>query len=393
MSDVSTRERPDDAAEQEPLIPLGLLAEITHRCPLQCPYCSNPVALETPADELSTDEWARVFREAAALGVVQLHMSGGEPLARRDVVDLVAAARDADLYVNLITAAVNLTPARADALVEAGVDHVQISLQDATAEGCGRITNMRGAYDKKVAAARLVVERGLPLTLNAVVHRHNLDNVDLMIGLALELGAHRLEIANTQYYGWAYANRAALMPTPEQVERGTHAVEEARERLRGRLMIDYVAPDYYAKYPKPCMGGWGRQFLAVTPSGNVLPCHAAASIPGLDFDNVRDEPLDRIWRTSSAFERFRGTSWMKEPCRSCARRDEDFGGCRCQAMMVTGDPANTDPACTLSPHRSALEAALRCAVGENADFTWRRYEKPVSGSPADTLAPQDAAEI
>lgn len=370
----------------EPLIPLGLLAEITHRCPLQCPYCSNPVALEGRTSELTVDQWARVFREAADLGVLQLHVSGGEPLARRDAVDIVRAARDADLYVNLITAAVNVTEAKAAELADAGVDHVQISLQDATGEGAARITNMKGAFQKKVEAAHEFTALGLPLTLNAVVHRHNLDNVGRMIEVALELGAHRLEIANTQYYGWAYANRAALMPRPKQVEAATRTVEEARVRLAGRLLIDYVAPDYYAKYPKPCMGGWGRQFINVTPGGDVLPCHAAASLPGLEFANVRGASLGDIWSGSAAFEAFRGTSWMKEPCRSCSRRDEDFGGCRCQAMMVTGDPANTDPVCTLSPHRSALEAALADAVGGEADFRWRRYEKG-AGSPATTRAP------
>ena len=382
MSDASTLERTaSEPGASEPLIPIGLLAEITHRCPLQCPYCSNPVALEAPTGELTATEWERVFAEAAALGVVQLHVSGGEPLARPDVAQIIASARAADLYVNLITAAVTLTPERADALVEAGVDHVQISLQDADAKGCGAITGMARSYDKKLAACRLVTERDLPLTLNAVVHRHNLDNVDRMIALAVELGAHRLEIANAQYYGWALANRATLMPRPEQVERAGRIVEEARERLRGRLLIDYVAPDYYARFPKPCMGGWGRQFITVSPSGNVLPCHAAASIPELTFDNVRDRLLSDIWQGSDAFNRFRGTHWMREPCRTCSRREEDFGGCRCQAMMLTGDPANTDPACVLSPHRDALDAALNAARdgdaarGGDAGFRWRRYEK------------------
>ncbi|WP_075221783.1 pyrroloquinoline quinone biosynthesis protein PqqE [Acuticoccus yangtzensis] len=383
MSDASTLERPADTdrpAAETPVL-LGLLAEVTHRCPLQCPYCSNPVALDAPNSELSATEWGRVFREAAALGALQLHLSGGEPLARRDIVDIVAEARAADLYINLITAAVNLSPERADALVAAGVDHVQVSLQDATSEGCGAITNMKGAFEKKRAACALVTERGLPLTLNAVVHRHNLDNVERMIAIAVELGAHRLEIANTQYYGWALANRAALMPRPEQVAKAGEIVDAARERLRGTLNIDYVAPDYYARYPKPCMGGWGQQFLAITPSGAVMPCHAAASIPNMAFDNVKTTPLGDIWRASEAFQRFRGTDWMREPCRSCARKDEDFGGCRCQAMMVTGDAANTDPVCVLSPHRAALDAALAEATAADTPpaFTWRRYAK---GEPA-----------
>lgn len=384
MSDAPTLDltRPDGGAAAKPLpqaaaaveIPLGLLAEITHRCPLQCPYCSNPVALERPAEELSAAEWGRVFDEAAGLGVVQLHVSGGEPLARRDVVEIIAAARAAGLYVNLITAAVNLTPERADALAQAGVDHVQISFQDPVAEGCDRITHYDGAFARKLAAARLVTERGLPLTVNAVVHRQNLDRIEAMIALAEELGAHRLEVAHTQYYGWAYRNRAALMPLPEQVAAATRAVEAARLRLQGRLLIDYVVPDYYARYPKPCMGGWGRQFLAVTPTGKVLPCHAAQTIPGLAFDSVRDRSLDWIWRHSDSFNRFRGTDWMPEPCRGCPRQEEDFGGCRCQAMMLTGDARNTDPACSLSPHHAMMQELAAADSGAPVpDFVYRRY--------------------
>jgi len=356
------------------------LAEVTHRCPLQCPYCSNPVALEAPRGELSAAEWGRVFQEAAALGVVQLHLSGGEPLARPDIVEIAARARAAGLYVNLITAAVTLTEERLDALAAAGVDHVQISLQDADAEGCADITGAPKAFERKVAAARAVVARGLALTLNAVVHRLNLDRVDRMIELAVELRAQRLEVAHTQYYGWALRNRDALMPRREQVDAATRTVEAARERLRGVLAIDYVVPDYYARFPKPCMGGWGRQFLAVTPSGKVMPCHAAATIPGLRFDSVRERPLAEIWRASEAFERFRGTGWMRDPCRSCARKEADFGGCRCQAMLLTGDPANTDPACSLSPHHAAMRALAEDLDGGGQasapPLAYRRYERP-----------------
>lgn len=377
MSDAPTLEaeaQPAVAPAPAPETPIGLLAEVTHRCPLQCPYCSNPVALERPRDELTVEEWARVFEEAAALGVVQLHVSGGEPLARPDIAEIVAAARGAGLYVNLITAAVGMTPEKLDALVEAGVDHVQISVQDATAEGCDRITGSRNALEKKLAAARLVIERGLPLTVNAVVHRQNLDNVEALIALAAGLGAHRLEIAHTQYYGWAYQNRAALMPEPRQVEAATRAVIAARERLRGRLLIDYVVPDYYAQYPKPCMGGWGRQFLVVGPTGTVLPCHAAASLPGLAFETVRERSLGWIWRSSTSFNRFRGSDWMREPCRSCPRAGEDFGGCRCQAFMLTGDATETDPACHLAPrHALVAELADGWARETPPDFVYRRY--------------------
>jgi pyrroloquinoline quinone biosynthesis protein E len=365
---------PDTASNPDAEIPIGLLAEITHRCPLQCPYCSNPVALEKPAGELPVADWARVFEEAAALGVLQLHVSGGEPLARRDVADIVRAARRSGLYVNLITAAVNLDAERADALVEAGVEHVQISLQDASEAGCNRITNYAKAFERKIEAARLVVERGLPLTLNAVVHRQNLDRVAEMIDLALAMGAHRLEIAHTQYYGWALKNRAALMPERRQVEAATATVKGARERLRGRLLIDYVAPDYFARFPKPCMGGWGRQLMAVTPSGDVLPCHAAQTIPGLRFDNVRQNSLGWIWRHSEAFNRYRGTQWMPEPCRGCERRFEDFGGCRCQAMQLTGAAENADPACHLSPHHAKLGAITALTAADPVpDFIYRRF--------------------
>jgi pyrroloquinoline quinone biosynthesis protein E len=332
------------------------------------------VALEKPAGELPVSDWARVFGEAAALGIVQVHISGGEPLARRDVVEIVTAARLAGLYVNLIAAAVNLTPERADALAAAGADHVQISLQDTNAEGCSRITNYAKAFEKKLEAARLVVERGLPLTVNAVMHRHNLDRVGEMIELALDLGAHRLEVANTQYYGWGLLNRAALMPEPRQVAAATAIVEAARERLRGRMLIDYVAPDYYAEYPKPCMGGWGREIVVVTPSGDALPCHAAQTIPGLRFDNVREKSLGWIWRNSETFNRFRGDAWMPEPCRSCDRRLEDFGGCRCQALALTGRAENTDPVCRFSPHHDALPAlAAASAASPAPEFRYRRY--------------------
>ena len=380
MSDASTLDpavRPATPATPEIEPPIGLLAEITHRCPLQCPYCSNPVALQRPAEELGADRWARVFREAAAMGVLQLHVSGGEPLARPDCVDIVRSARDAGLYVNLITAAVTLDAARADALVDAGTDHVQVSLQDAEAEGCARITASARAFERKLEAVRLVVERGVPLTLNAVVHRLNLDRVPRMIELAVKLGAGRIEIAHAQYYGWALTNRGALMPTRDQVARATEAVEEARDRLAGRLSIDYVAPDYHAVAPKPCMGGWGREFLVVAPDGSVLPCHAAATIPGLAFDNVCDRPLPEIWRHSAAFERYRGTGWMREPCRGCDRREEDWGGCRCQALLLTGEAENADPVCALSPHHAALKAeleeALTAAETEAPPLTYRRY--------------------
>ena len=366
--DVLTRPQPKT---DPPLTsPLGLLAELTHRCPLGCPYCSNPLALDPRQDELDLATWARVFGEAAALGVLQVHLSGGEPAARRDLVEITAAARGAGLYTNLITSAVGLTAKTLAALYEAGLDHVQISIQDSAPASADKIAGYRGAYERKRAAAAEVVRLGLPLTVNAVMHRANIDRVADMVELALALGASRVEIAHVQYYGWALKNRAALMPTPEQVERAARAVEELRARHHGRIVIDAVVPDYYARYPKPCVGGWGRRSLNITPAGRVLPCHAAESIPGLEFWSVQDHPLADIWRNSPAFRAFRGTDWMREPCRSCPRREEDFGGCRCQAFLLTGDARAADPVCHLSPDH-ALVATL-AAVREDTPYAYRR---------------------
>jgi pyrroloquinoline quinone biosynthesis protein E len=350
--------------------PLGLLAELTHRCPLGCPYCSNPLALEGRGDELDAVTWARVFREAAALGVLHLHLSGGEPAARRDLEEITASARDAGLYVNLITSGVGIPDARIAALVDAGVDHVQISIQDAEEESADHIAGYDGAYARKRALAASVIRLGVPLTVNMVVHRANIDRIAEMADLALALGASRIEIAHVQYYGWAMKNRAALMPTRPQVERAVAAVEDLRARHHGRIVIDAVVPDYYARYPKPCVGGWGRRSLNVTPSGRVLPCHAAEIIPGLEFWSVREHSLAEIWRDAPAFHAFRGVGWMQEPCRSCPRQDEDFGGCRCQAFMLAGDARATDPVCHLSP-RHALVAELAGEITD-APYAYRR---------------------
>lgn len=351
--------------------PLALLAELTHRCPLRCAYCSNPTALTEGADELDTATWARVFQEAVALGCLQVHLSGGEPTARRDILDLVAAASRAGLYTNLITAGVTLDSARVAALREAGLDHVQLSVQDANAAGAERIGGYPGAHAKKLKAASLVREAGLPLTLNAVVHRQNLDNLADLVELALAMGAGRLEVAHVQYYGWALINRDWLLPTRAQLDAATRTVEEARAAHKGRLVIDYVVPDYYATRPKACMGGWGQRFLAVSPAGRVLPCHAAESIPGMVFANVRETSLAEAWQNSAAFNRFRGTDWMAEPCRSCARRELDWGGCRCQAAALLGDAAATDPACALSPRHGVLADALARAEAAPSTFTFR----------------------
>jgi pyrroloquinoline quinone biosynthesis protein E len=330
--------------------PVGLLAELTHRCPLQCPYCSNPLELERVNTELSTEDWCRVMREAGELGVLQVHLSGGEPTARKDLEEIVKAAVDAGLYTNLITAGVLLNKERLQGLADIGLDHVQLSIQDVDAENADRIAAYKGGAAKKHQVAGWVKDLGLALTINAPLHRQNIASLPKIIDYAVEVGAGRLEVAHIQYYAWALKNRAALMPTEEEFLDTARYVKAAQERLKGILVIDFVVPDYYAKYPKPCMGGWGRGIMNVTPSGRVLPCHAAESLPGLAFDNVKDKGLRKIWLEGEAFNLYRGTDWMKEPCKSCPRKEIDFGGCRCQALALTGDAANTDPACSLSPH-------------------------------------------
>jgi PqqA peptide cyclase len=332
--------------------PLALLAELTHRCPLRCPYCSNPVALERAANELTEAEWRRVFAEAAALGVLQVHFSGGEPMARRDLGALVAAASAHGLYGNLITSGALGGERELAAFAEAG---------------------LAGAHAKKTKFASAVRAAGLPLTLNMVVHRQNLERLSAMIDMALALGARRLEIAHVQYYAWALANRAAFLPSRRQLDQATRIVEAAREQLTGVLAIDYVVPDYHGVRPKSCMNGWARRFLNITPSGKALPCHAAEMLPGLDFPSVRQCPLADIWYGSDAFNKFRGTGWMAEPCRTCERREIDWGGCRCQAFLLAGDAGRADPVCALSPDHGVVETALREAEREPEALIYRHF--------------------
>jgi len=339
--------------------PAGLLAELTHRCPLQCPYCSNPLEMERANAEISADAWGEIFRQAAAMGALQLHLSGGEPTARRDLDVILRHAVEAGLYTNLVTAGVLLTREHLSRLAEIGLDHVQVSIQDVVPENADRISGYKGGMPKKRDVARWTRELGLGLTINAPMHRQNLDHLPEIIDFAVEVDAQRIEVAHIQYYAWAEKNRAALIPTKEKFLATVDIVEEAKARLLGVLNFDFVIHDHYATLPKACMGGWAKSIVVVTPSGRVLPCHAAQTLPGLQFDNARDGALADIWRYGSAFEAYRGESWMKEPCRTCERRTIDFGGCRCQAFAVTGDATAADPACHLSPDHDRFAAFAR----------------------------------
>jgi pyrroloquinoline quinone biosynthesis protein E len=397
--------------------PYALLAELTYRCPLHCPYCSNPVhdcratasvaapefgrrsarpttahavesdssaadavASAVPSGELATDEWKRVIREAAALGVLQIGFSGGEPLARQDLAELVHAAREANLYTNLITSGIGLDDDRMRALRDAGLDSVQLSFQSDNADLADEIAGAR-AHQRKLDVAAKIRAAGIPLSLNFVIHRRNIDRLPQIIDLAETLEAERIELANVQFYGWAFLNRAALLPTREQVVRAREIATAAKTRLADKMDIFYVLPDYYETRPKPCLNGWGQRYLTVNPIGDVLPCPTASSaIPDLNFENVRARALDWIWRESESFNRFRGTDWMPEPCRSCPQKEIDFGGCRCQAALLTGNAANTDPVCTLSPNRARVDAVLHdlnSSSHQARDWTYRINPKEV----------------
>jgi pyrroloquinoline quinone biosynthesis protein E len=345
--------------------PLAVIAEVTHRCPLHCVYCSNPLRLAAEENELSTAEWTSVFEQCGTLGMLHAHFTGGEPLARADLGELVAAAHAAGLYTNLITSGIGLNESRLQTLVDAGLDHIQISFQDSREDAANWIAGAK-AHAHKIDLARSIRRHKLAFTVNLVVHRQNLDHLEEMIAFVEGLEPERVEIAHTQYYGWALANRAALMPTRAQVESAMKIVADAEKRLAGRIRIDSVVPDYYAKYPKACMGGWGRRLMLINPIGKVLPCHAAEILAGMSFENVRDKALQRIWHDSPSFRRFRGEEWMPEPCRSCERRSEDFGGCRCQAFLLARDANATDPACSLAPGHHLVQAAVEAANADGA---------------------------
>jgi pyrroloquinoline quinone biosynthesis protein E len=314
--------------------------------------------MKARAEELSTEQWGDVFRQAAELGILQVDLTGGEPLARSDLSDLVVAARECKLYVNLITSGIGMSDERLQALFAAGLDHIQLSFQDVEQATADEIAGTR-AHERKLALARRIRKSNVAFTINVVVHRRNLNRLQQMIALAEELQADKLEIANVQYYGWGMENRATLLPTMQQLQESLETVNVAQERLKGRMRIDFVVPDYYGKYPKACMGGWGRKLMLINPAGDAMPCHAAGIIPGIRFDNVRENPLQVIWEESDSFKRFRGEEWMPEPCRSCDRRGQDFGGCRCQAFLLAGNAAATDPTCSLAPQHDVVATVLR----------------------------------
>jgi pyrroloquinoline quinone biosynthesis protein E len=348
--------------------PYTLVAELTHRCPLACPYCSNPKQLVRGNEELSTEQWLRVVDEAADLGVMQLHLTGGEPLARSDLDVIAKRAHDRNLYVSLVTSGVPLDQARLGRLAPS-LDHVQLSVQDADAASSDRIAGL-ASHEQKMRVASWVKALGLPLTVNVVLHRANLDRVEAVVAMAERLGADRLELANVQLVSWALENTAALLPTRAQIERARVVAHEARERLAGKMEVVFVLPDWHADRPRACMDGWGRRFVVVAPDGAVLPCQAARCLP-MSFESVRDASLGHLWREGEGMRAFRGEAWMPEPCKSCDRRTIDHGGCRCQAFALTGDARATDPACSLAPQHSLVKDARARAEGEtDTARTW-----------------------
>ncbi|MBL1272436.1 MAG: pyrroloquinoline quinone biosynthesis protein PqqE [Oceanospirillales bacterium] len=343
--------------------PLWLLAELTYRCPLQCPYCSNPLDFAQSETELSTEEWVRVLRQGREMGAAQLGFSGGEPLVRQDLGELIAEARHLGYYSNLITSGLGLTQAKVESFAEAGLDHIQVSFQASDPELNNAVAGSRKAFEQKLAMARAVKEAGYPMVLNFVIHRHNIHQMNDIVALCDRLGADYVELATCQYYGWAFKNREGLMPSRAQLEKAEHEVNQNRARLLDEgsaMQLIFVTPDYYEERPKPCMNGWGSLFLTVAPDGTALPCHSARLLP-IDFPNVRDKDLKYIWYESSGFNHYRGDSWMPEPCRSCDEKEKDFGGCRCQAFLLTGNADNADPVCSKSPHHDRILAARQAA--------------------------------
>lgn len=341
--------------------PLWLLAELTYRCPLQCPYCSNPLDFAKWSNELSTEQWVSVLQQARELGAAQLGFSGGEPLVRQDLEELVSEGRRLGFYSNLITSGVGMDAARVSALKDAGLDHIQISFQASSAELNNMLAGSNKAFEQKIAMAKAVKENGYPMVLNFVIHRQNVDDVDKMLQLSEELNADYVELANAQYYGWALQNRDQLMPTREQLQRAEQATNKFRQTTKSDIEVYFVVPDYFENEPKPCMGGWGSIFMSIAPDGAALPCHSARVLP-IDFPNIKDTSLKNIWYDSHGFNVYRGDEWMQSPCRSCEFKDKDFGGCRCQAFLLTGDATNADPVCKYSEHRSVIDKSILPSV-------------------------------
>ncbi len=345
----------------DPSRPLWLLAELTYACPLQCPYCSNPIDFARHRrDELSTEEWIRVLTQARAMGSTQLGFSGGEPLVRKDLEILIGEARDLGYYTNLITSTLGMDADRMQAFKDVGLDHIQVSFQ-ASDEELNNFLAGSDSFAHKVRMAKMVKQLGYPMVMNVVLHRHNIDRMAHILDLAIELGADYVELANTQYYGWALQNRTTLMPTREQLLRAEQVAQRYQQAQAETMRILYVVPDYYEDRPKPCMNGWGNIFLTIAPDGTALPCQAARNLPGIEFPNVRDHSVEWIWNESPGFNHFRGFDWMKDPCKTCPERFKDFGGCRCQAYALTGDAAAADPVCSLSPQRHLVDEAIEAA--------------------------------
>jgi pyrroloquinoline quinone biosynthesis protein E len=355
------------SVQDKPGPPLWLLAELTYRCPLHCAFCFNPVDYARHTGELDTDNWIRVLREARLLGSVQCGFSGGEPMLREDLEELVSEARSLGYYTNLLTSGVGLNEKRARALKDAGLDHIQLSFQDSTRELNDFLSNTK-TWNLKNQVASLIKEYNWPMVLNCVIHRLNIDVIDKIIEMALDLGAEHLELANAQYYSWAKVNRDHLLPSRQQIEKAEKITAEYRKKYADRIRIIFVVPDYYENRPKKCMNGWGNVFLTITPDGTALPCHTARMLPGLEFPSVTDHSIKSIWYESEGFNRYRGKGWMQEPCRSCSEQDDDLGGCRCQAYMLSGDPAGADPVCTKSAHRSIVDTAISRAQLSDAEL-------------------------
>lgn len=351
--------------------PLWLLAELTYKCPLHCVYCSNPLDYASAGKELSTDEWVRVLQEGRAMGSAQLGFSGGEPLMRDDLIELATEGRRLGYYSNLITSGIGLTETKIKALKEAGLDHIQVSFQDSTKE-LNDFLGSTKTFELKQKVAHLVKAYDYPMVLNVVIHRLNIDHIEKILELAENIGVDYLELANSQFYGWAFLNRDHLIPTRAQLTAAEAAVQRFRERIGDKMRVYFVVPDYHALRPKACMNGWGAVFVTITPDGTVLPCHEAKMLPGIHFPNVREHSLKTIWHDSDAFNRYRGNSWMKDPCKTCPDKEKDFGGCRCQAYLLTGDATNTDPVCELAPHHYTVEEAVN-----NAELDQPKITRPL----------------